>query len=150
MEMRKTKSLNVLNIMSSGQSILLPYDASSGTMSPALVQGRRSHYAVLVGVAYARPHRHDEDAGSVAVVDLSKHRGSLENEANTTGRLIVVLQHSASAYPLIAAWDDVVRSNMQLLGPGSAVPSRIRRKYRINKDRGGPNLAGLSLVCSVE
>ena len=122
-EMSLLSSRDVVKILLSGGTIVVPYDSMSGNYEPSLQKGARSHYCVVVGFVW-----NNKTSKGYEPFDLTDEKTcsvSIESIEN----LHVVYQQSGSNQVCVTSWNQLVRSNAQLDNQSKQRKETLERKY---------------------
>jgi hypothetical protein len=95
----------VLSTLSNGGVLIIPYDSNSRTKLPSKLEGRSSHYGIIVGLLAGFPN-----AQSVECL----YPLTTEQPLSETAAIYLLVQHSLSSQLVIASWVDFLDSNQQL------------------------------------
>ena len=94
-----------LSTLSSGGVLIIPYDSNSRTRLPCKLEGRSSHYGIIVGLLAGFPS---------AESDECLYPLTTEQQLSEIAGIYLLVQHSLSSHLAIASWVDFFASNQQL------------------------------------
>ena len=116
---------DVVNILLSGGTIVVPYDSMFGNYEPALHKGSRSHYCVVVGFVWNNKSSEGYESFNLSQLDEK------DCAVNTTHieNLHVVYQQSGSNQACVCPWNQLVCSNTQLDNQSKHRKETLERKY---------------------
>ena len=121
-EMSLLSSRDVVQILLSGGTIVVPYDSMSGNYEPSFQKGARSHYCVVVGFVWNNETNKGYESFDLTDVKNSPYEHRTHREFS---RCISTEWLKSS---LVTSWNQLVRSNAQLDNQSKQRKETLERK----------------------